>query len=162
MTVEKDLYSTFASFPSSDHVKDVCKLGAGKATCRYLSMGPNGFRCEKASSLRGYLDKRVEEGSMGAIGDNCEGTLGFVRDNQALLIGKKTVYEESHPNFYKEAEFKSLKVADGETKLRTTKEGHLDIAEDYTQIDIYPHGITFSGRGLGSFLGTLQIRFEKP
>lgn len=41
--------------------------------CRYLSMAPTGWACQKLSSLRPLIDARVAEGSMNAVGDNCEG-----------------------------------------------------------------------------------------
>lgn len=58
---------------TEDHVMATCKPGAGAATCRYLAMGAGGWSCEKHSSLAAALDRRVEEGTINARGDNCEG-----------------------------------------------------------------------------------------
>jgi hypothetical protein len=57
------------SFPS--YVKDICKIGQGKDTCRYLMMGGT-WECAKLDpSMKATLDGRGE--SMGAQGDNCPG-----------------------------------------------------------------------------------------
>lgn len=59
--------------PDDGHVKAVCQPGQGAQTCRYLTMAPGGWSCEKLSALRNLLDWRVAEGTMIARGDNCEG-----------------------------------------------------------------------------------------
>ena len=57
------------SFPS--HVKDICKIGQGYDTCRYLMMGIT-WQCAKLdSSMKATLDARGD--SMNARGDNCPG-----------------------------------------------------------------------------------------
>lgn len=53
-----------------EHLAEVCKLGQGAETCRYLVMAA-GFECAKLSSLRPTIDARAE--MMSAKGDNCEG-----------------------------------------------------------------------------------------
>jgi len=55
-----------------DHLK-TCKLGCGSETCAYLSVGPEGWMCLKASSMRGLIEERLRNGEMGASGDNCDG-----------------------------------------------------------------------------------------
>ena len=60
---------------NDEHAKGVCRVGCGKECCRYLTMSPLGWSCEKHSSLRPLLDARVEMGTMNAQGDNCEGRL---------------------------------------------------------------------------------------
>jgi hypothetical protein len=57
----------------TNHIKNVCKIGQGNACCRYLTVAPNGWNCEKLSSLKTYLDNRVTTNSIVAQGDNCEG-----------------------------------------------------------------------------------------
>lgn len=52
-------------------LKNVCKIGQGKDCCRYITCGPNGFECEKHTSLKKTLDNSVSH--MVAKGDNCEG-----------------------------------------------------------------------------------------
>jgi hypothetical protein len=59
---------------TEEHAKAVCKPGTTEC-CRYLTMGPRGWSCEKHSTLSLAIDKRVAEGTMRAIGDNCEGRL---------------------------------------------------------------------------------------
>lgn len=160
MTKEKDPYTIFSSFPPESHVETFCKPGSGEKTCRYLLMEEK-FKCAKTSSLRSHIDERVENAEMGAKGDNCGGTLGFIIENQELLKGKPTRQEERpHPTIW-EAEFESIVIKNGLTELRTTNEGHLGIAEDYTKIDINREGIKFSGRGLAVFVGELQVSFKK-
>jgi hypothetical protein len=55
------------------HAKEVCKLGQGAACCRYLTMGPRGWSCEKHGDLRYYIDDRANAGKMTAVSDNCDG-----------------------------------------------------------------------------------------
>ena len=55
------------------HVDKVCKVGKGHDCCRYITMGPEGWNCEKHSSLKALLDGRVAALSMNARGDNCSG-----------------------------------------------------------------------------------------
>lgn len=58
-----------------DHVENVCKIGQGPATCRYLTMGRGGFSCEKHSELAMTIDAKVLNGQFTARGDNCAGRL---------------------------------------------------------------------------------------
>lgn len=58
---------------TDQHAQDVCKVGMGVFCCRYLSMGPQGWSCQKHGSLRAHLDQRVATETMHARGDNCEG-----------------------------------------------------------------------------------------
>ncbi len=60
-------------WPHMDYIRDVCKIGQGAACCRYLTMGADGWSCEKTSSLKALLDARVATGTINARGDNCEG-----------------------------------------------------------------------------------------
>lgn len=55
------------------HVDDVCKIGQGKACCRYLLLGKTGFECGKLTSLKSTLDYRVKINLIVAQADNCEG-----------------------------------------------------------------------------------------
>lgn len=63
-------------FPALSYIKTVCRIGQGAACCRYLTMGPGGWRCEKLTTLRATLDAANH---MVARGDNCPG-----RGNQGL------------------------------------------------------------------------------
>lgn len=60
-------------YPDDAYVKGPCKIGQGAACCRYLTMGPKGWSCEKHGSLQAHLDARVAAGTITARGDNCEG-----------------------------------------------------------------------------------------
>ena len=54
------------------HLDEVCLLGGREKTCRYLTMGQDGFQCvKKEPSLKATLDERGD--SMTAQGDNCDG-----------------------------------------------------------------------------------------
>ena len=56
------------------HVKAACRPGAGADTCRYLTMGPDGWNCAKTDEgVKRQLDARVARGLMTSRGDNCEG-----------------------------------------------------------------------------------------
>lgn len=62
--------------PGEDsHVIRTCKMGAGKACCRYLAFGQDGFQCLKHSTMRDYIDERVAKNTTVAQGDNCPGNL---------------------------------------------------------------------------------------
>lgn len=56
---------------TDEHRTNVCRIGQRAACCRYLTVGPDGWGCEKQTSLRRVLDARVAQ--MSAQGDNCEG-----------------------------------------------------------------------------------------
>lgn len=60
-------------FPDIEYAKEICKMGQGQECCRYLTMHPDGFSCEKHGELRKYLDCRVIAGTITSRGDNCEG-----------------------------------------------------------------------------------------
>ena len=60
-------------FPTDEWTKTICKIGQMAACCRYLTMSPAGWSCEKHSPLSVILDRRVEDGTMNARGDNCPG-----------------------------------------------------------------------------------------
>jgi hypothetical protein len=60
-------------YPTTEEAKTLCKMGQGHDCCRYLTMGGGGWSCEKHSSLRGMLDRRVETETIVARGDNCDG-----------------------------------------------------------------------------------------
>jgi hypothetical protein len=59
--------------PHDEWVRFVCKLGQGKACCRYLAMVGGGWSCEKRTALREVIDRRASHRQMEAQGDNCEG-----------------------------------------------------------------------------------------
>lgn len=56
-----------------EYAVEVCKLGKGAETCRYLIVGAGGFECGKDSEYQEAIDKNFERGGMVAIGDNCTG-----------------------------------------------------------------------------------------
>lgn len=60
-------------FPDTDYAKTVCKIGQGAECCRYITMAPTGWSCEKHGSLKAYIDFRVLRDAMVSKGDNCEG-----------------------------------------------------------------------------------------
>jgi hypothetical protein len=58
--------------PPSDYwARHVCKIGQGAATCRYLTVGADGWHCAKADlRLMAQIDARD---NMTAKADNCTG-----------------------------------------------------------------------------------------
>jgi len=59
------------------HLKDVCKMGAGAACCRYVVAGVEGIECAKHQpEFAAEINRRVAAGSFTAIGDNCPGIGG--------------------------------------------------------------------------------------
>lgn len=63
------------AYPDDDHARDVCKVGEGAETCRYLASCGKwlGWSCEKKSPLKRYIDRHVDMGEQSARGDNCKG-----------------------------------------------------------------------------------------
>lgn len=64
---------------TSDHIKNVCKIGQGELTCSYLLMGADGYRCCKGTEIENIILQRLAAGTMKSKGDNCEGTTGAVK-----------------------------------------------------------------------------------
>ena len=60
-------------FPDQQQVETVCLIGQGEKCCRYLTMAPTGWSCEKLSDAGRLLDIRAAAGQMTARGDNCVG-----------------------------------------------------------------------------------------
>lgn len=71
------------------YIKDTCKIGQGRECCRYLTMGPDGFCCEKLSSMKSHLDHATH---MTARGDNCDGLVEV--EYRVKLNGEEN--EQSH------------------------------------------------------------------
>jgi hypothetical protein len=65
--------SKIGDFPDTEYAKTVCKIGHGHECCRYLTMSPRGWSCEKHSELKKHFDYRAFLGTMTARGDNCTG-----------------------------------------------------------------------------------------
>lgn len=56
------------------YIADTCKAGQGPATCRYITMGADGWACAKLLPLlKATIDNKVSRGTMKAQGDNCPG-----------------------------------------------------------------------------------------
>lgn len=58
---------------TEEHIKAVCKFQDGHATCRFLTLGPDGMECAKYTNLHMMITQRADEKAMRAQGDNCEG-----------------------------------------------------------------------------------------
>lgn len=59
---------------TEEHLREVCALGQGEATCSYLMHGPDGWECAKIMpGYKAHIDRRRAENSMRAKGDNCPG-----------------------------------------------------------------------------------------
>ena len=46
-------------FPDNEYIDNICKIGQAAACCRYLTMGSDGWSCEKHGSLKNIIDKKV-------------------------------------------------------------------------------------------------------
>ena len=60
-----------------DHLKNVCKIGQGEATCSFLAFGADGWSCLKGTALEGAIRERRANGTINAKGDNCSGQPHF-------------------------------------------------------------------------------------
>lgn len=65
--------SKIGDFPDLEYAKTICKIGQGAQCCRYLTMHPDGWSCEKHSKFKKQLDRRVFLGTIHALSDNCGG-----------------------------------------------------------------------------------------
>lgn len=54
-------------------LKDICKKGNGKDTCRYIFLSKNGFCCVKNTKIKEDIDNMVIRGEIVSSGDNCNG-----------------------------------------------------------------------------------------
>lgn len=61
------------NYPDNAWTREVCKTGQGAACCRYLTISPDGWSCEKHSVFAATLDARAAAGQMRARSDNCPG-----------------------------------------------------------------------------------------
>lgn len=77
---------------SQIHLNQVCKIGQENECCRYLTVGPQGFQCERHTELRMALDAKVNAGEMVAQGDNCEGC-GRGRNDRYRFEGPEHYHE---------------------------------------------------------------------
>jgi len=59
---------------NKDYIYNVCKIGQGKECCRYLTVDPDGWSCERNDpSMKAIIDKRVSDNQFTACGINCDG-----------------------------------------------------------------------------------------
>ncbi|MFA5599854.1 MAG: hypothetical protein WDA06_04580 [Phenylobacterium sp.] len=56
-----------------DKLYEICLIGQGNKTCRYIMMGDAGYICIKNSSIQETIDQNVKDKKMTAIADNCFG-----------------------------------------------------------------------------------------
>lgn len=62
--------------PDTKWAKEECRIGQGSRTCRFITMGPKGWSCQKHGELAETLNLHAELGMMRATSDNCEGRAG--------------------------------------------------------------------------------------
>ena len=58
---------------SEDHVLAVCKPGKGAETCSFFAFNMDGPMCAKGTEVEPHILRRLAEGTMSALGDNCDG-----------------------------------------------------------------------------------------
>lgn len=58
---------------TEDHILNVCRIGQDAACCRYLTIDPNGWACERQTELAAVIDQRVAAGLFTARSVNCAG-----------------------------------------------------------------------------------------
>jgi len=59
--------------PTDADAKDLCLIGMGASTCRYLTISGEGWSCEKFTALRARIDAKVAAGEFTAMAINCSG-----------------------------------------------------------------------------------------
>jgi hypothetical protein len=143
MATVAEAAQAIGSFPSQQHVADVCRPNQDALTCKYLDANATRYLCMKASSQRQEIDDDPE--TFGTS-DNCPGILGFVIANQKPLIGNATTKVRPSKEFSGQADesngvFEGVSIVDGNVQT-----GGLSISEDQTEVTIIPFGIVFSKR----------------
>jgi len=74
-------------------LKNVCRIGEGKDTCRYIMRNQEDYVCVKNSIIQLTIDETVEKQGMVAKGNNCPGLI----NQEELVNGKeKSNQEESN------------------------------------------------------------------
>ena len=59
---------------------EICKVGCGHDTCRYIVAGARGIECAKhTQEAKNIIDSRVNRGLFTATADNCEGVRHYER-----------------------------------------------------------------------------------
>lgn len=161
---EEELFKIFSKFPSKEHIEKICKPGSKEGkTCRFLVVEPlKGFRCAKASNIRKALDDKVAKGEMNAKGDNCEGLLGFIIEQQEKLKGKTVTHEESMPSFFAKGVLQGIEIRGKLVYIKADWED-LGVKEQYYSVNdlkiSIDNGITFTILGLGVLAGETKIFF---
>lgn len=61
----------------------VCKIGQDSATCSFLAWSGSGPKCLKGSSFETAINRKRQEGSGVAKGDNCSGPPDFQENTLA-------------------------------------------------------------------------------
>ena len=132
------------SFLTKEYVDKFCKPWNGKETCRYLTMSPDGWGCEKGTSLGRTLDERVAANTMNAQGDNCPGVIGFLCEGKLIgdLKGKRVFHEENMPSYRAMGTVEELSVDDGMLCLKARWDDGNDFAPSIAlgYISVYSNG----------------------
>ena len=50
-------------------LREICKIGQGKVTCKFIVVGKGGYRCARLTSMQPVFEVIVQT----AQGDNCPG-----------------------------------------------------------------------------------------
>ena len=66
-----------------EHMKNVCKIYAGKNACSFLILGQEGFECSKGTLIQSIIAERRANKSIAAQGDNCSGPPNFTPYNNS-------------------------------------------------------------------------------
>ncbi|PCI20155.1 hypothetical protein COB64_02490 [Candidatus Wolfebacteria bacterium] len=159
--MQETIFSSTKSFPQDEHIEKTCKPGKGKKTCRYLTMTSNGWSCAKYNSIKDTIDDRVSKGEMKAVGDNCDGILGQIIENQELLQGKRIEYKERMPSFETSGVLEKVEIKDGElcfiADWEGETEGTISITVDNLDVNVLLDRITFGVLGLDHIAGRTTI-----
>ena len=63
-------------------IKEICKIGQGVKTCRYILVGKDGFECAKDTDCGKVIDGKVARGEFSAESINCDGYKKESNDGQ--------------------------------------------------------------------------------
>lgn len=147
---------------TDEHTEEICKVGKGNETCRYLTSSAGSFVCAKFGPLMETLNNKAKNNEMESLGDNCDSLLGEIMQAKESLVGKKVTYTETMPSFSIDGTVKCLDYDKEKSwltiKIVTGKETFpYEVNTESLEINDSPNYIKFGVCGLGAFAGSLKI-----
>ena len=100
---------------NKDTLKNICRIGEGHDTCRYIMRNQDNYVCVKNSIVQVSIDETVEKDGMVARGNNCKGLI----NQEGPVNGKEEIHKEKD---YKEESCKEKDHKEESCKEKDHKE----------------------------------------